>query len=161
MPGYFVRMSIQWFLSMRHTKGNSVTVVSGDSYDRCTYHHGISSLHNGKSLRVEKLFNSRRYYGFILLMGRNTIVQSPNSSAALGDKSTVLFLMSTRTGQQQIHPFLFLLLISTSLSHIRRSCQSTFHKRQLTERVSTVEEVISPKEQWVPNLGIPTVAHRL
>lgn len=76
MPGYFVRMSIQWLLSMRHAKDKSVTVVSGDPYDRCPYQHGASCHNNCKKLKVEKLSNSRRY-GFILI-GRNTIIQSPN-----------------------------------------------------------------------------------
>lgn len=62
MPEYFVRMSIQWLLSMRHTKGKSVTVVSGDPYDRCAYyHHGTPCRHNnGKKLRVEKLSSGGR-----------------------------------------------------------------------------------------------------
>lgn len=90
MPGYFVRMSIQWLLSMRHAKDKSVTVVSGDPYDRCPYQHGASCHNNCKKLKVEKLSNSRRY-GFILI-GRNTIIQSPNSSAALGANHPYSFL---------------------------------------------------------------------
>lgn len=61
-----------------------------------------------------------------------------DSSAVLGDKSSILFFMFASTGQQQIYLFLLFYCSSPHLSPICRSSQSTFRKRQLTERVTYV-----------------------